>query len=202
LPGFFRYTLTRIAAQHQLIPTPTALPKCTLRKRWFLAKSIVRLVPTLPEPVATLRALYGSCRSELPGNDEACQMSSAFMASFGDCGAPDDAVRVLKDSGKVRYMKQLETLAGVLAAAGRVAKAMALLRTIEAGGIQVTLQDGRVRRAPARASTYIHVIKGFVKAGLLQPAFMVEAMMNAKLGEEGRRGEGLRALERQHDLTE
>ncbi|KAG6862867.1 hypothetical protein C0991_009708 [Blastosporella zonata] len=149
LPGFFRYTLTRIAAQHQLIPTPTALPKCTLRKRWFLAKSIVRLVPTLPEPVATLRALYGSCRSELPGNDEACQMSSAFMASFGDCGAPDDAVRVLKDSGKVRYMKQLETLAGVLAAAGRVAKAMALLRTIEAGGIQVTLQDGRVRCARA-----------------------------------------------------
>ncbi|KAG6857074.1 hypothetical protein H0H87_010039 [Tephrocybe sp. NHM501043] len=181
LPGLFPDLLSRLAAHHQLEVASATFEDCPFPRRWLAMKSIVRLVPTLPEPVETLRALYKTYREEIDGATDANQMLSAFMASFGECRAPDDAVRVLKNSGKTPYLKQMETLLGVLAHAGRAHKAMALLKAIESGSIHVMLGDGRVQRAYARQSTYGRTIKGFVRAGLLEPALKVEAMMNRHL---------------------
>lgn len=183
LPNLFPDALWAIATFHQFAPV-TMLSNFPISERWRVLKSMIRLIPTLPEPVVTLRLLYGTFCSENVSHNEAYNVRSAFITSFGECGTPDDAVRVLKDSGKAPYTKEVETLAGVLAHAGREEKTLALLRHAESGKMEMTSVDGRVLRCPASLLMYERVIKGFVRAGLLKPALEVETMMKRSLGQD------------------
>ncbi|KAF5381310.1 hypothetical protein D9615_008382 [Tricholomella constricta] len=231
LPGIFPSILTRLAKQHRLPTAPSpaarararALPKPALRDRWLVLKPMIRLATGLPRPLATLQALYASYRTATAGvetfNREANEVLAAFVVAFGECASPDDAVRVLKDTGETPYLRQVETLAGVLARAGRVEEAMGLLRRIERGaegrgrgggeGMRVKGYDGKVSVAVPRLTTYGRVIEGFAEAGLLEPALEVERMMkrrfkygyglNRKLDEAMR---GLWALEMDQALKQ
>ncbi|KAG6900373.1 hypothetical protein C0993_011723 [Termitomyces sp. T159_Od127] len=204
LPSPFSDALRAIEAFYRFAPL-TALANISISERWLVLKSIIRLVPTIPDPVITLRLLYDTYCSENANHNEAYNVRSAFITSFGECGAPDDAVRVVKDSGKAPYLREVETLAGVLAHAGREEKTLALLRYAGSGRMEMTLVDGRVMRTPANLLMYERVIKGFVKAGLLKPALEAEIMMKKNLGQNISRStrhleiiEALRALEAQH----
>ncbi|KNZ81687.1 hypothetical protein J132_10967 [Termitomyces sp. J132] len=204
LPGLFSNQLSVIADLHRFPTRLTPLSNFSLSKRWMVLKSIIRLIPTLPEPLVVLQALYESYCLEKVNHKEAYNVRPAFIASFGECNATSDAVRVLKDSGKAPYLKEVETLAGVLAHAGRVEKALALLRHVESGKMETTLFDGRVMCVPANASIYERVITGFVRAALLKPALEVEAMMEKNFGQDLSRNkihvqviQALRALEAQ-----
>ncbi|KAG6902164.1 hypothetical protein C0995_003638 [Termitomyces sp. Mi166 len=204
LPSLFSNALSAITSLYRFTIPPAASPEFILSQRWMVLKSIIRLIPTLQEPLVTLRVLYDAYGLERVDHAEAYNVRPAFIASFGECGAPDDAVRVLKDSGKAPYSKEVETLAGVLAHAGRAEKALALLRHAESGKMEMTLVNGRAMCVQARPSMYERVIRGFVTAGLLKPAMEVETMMRAKFGQDSSRSkihteviEALRALEAQ-----
>ncbi|GLB45222.1 hypothetical protein LshimejAT787_2001270 [Lyophyllum shimeji] len=190
LPSVFWYTLNRIAAENRFTIVPSLLPKYRLRDRWLILKSIIHLALRLPWPLATLQALYTSYRRAIarwpPPNRESNEILSTFIAVFGECGSPHDATRVLADTGSTPYLRQVETLALVLARAGKVDEAMALLRRIEVGaddrrkGMLVKGYDGKVDVAVPRITTYGRMIEGFVAAGLLEPALELERRMKAR----------------------
>ncbi|KAG5642082.1 hypothetical protein DXG03_003635 [Asterophora parasitica] len=250
LSGNFPDVLQRIAEQHDLpmpsnnqspLPQPDEhgrrqgkseanllpdnyLPKYVLRDRWLILKAIIRLSPSLPSPLPTLNALYASYREATDGvetfNREANEVLAAFIAALGECGGTVEAIKVMKDSGETPYLRQVETLAGVLARAGGVKEAMKLVRSIERGAdtkgsahhpgsLRVKGYDGKVIVAEPRLTTYGMVIGGFVEAGLLEPALEVMRMMkkrfkysyglNRKLDEAMR---GLWALEMDEALKQ
>ncbi|KAG6812457.1 hypothetical protein H0H92_002722 [Tricholoma furcatifolium] len=181
LPGLFPDVLARFAERYYNMTAALPFKKCLPLKRWMVLKAIVRLTPTLSDPVATLQALYESYRSERSSHDEAYVILSAFMSTFNKCGSPDDAVRVFKWTGNIPYASQVKTLAEVLASAGRVDKTMALLRRIESGEMETLTYDGQITHAQPSPLMFIRVIEGFVKRGLLKPALEVEAMMRGHL---------------------
>ncbi|KAG6837146.1 hypothetical protein H0H93_014051 [Arthromyces matolae] len=200
LPGPFKDALKTIADFRQITTVPIARIKLTSTSRRIVLKAIIRLTCTLPDPLMTLEALYKSFQEEMATNFyDVYELQPAFVLSFGDCDAPHDAVRVFKDSGDSPPLKTVETLAEVLACAKRVDKAIALLKSIELGQMKVMLYNGKVDRVGAGPSTYERVINGFVKAGLLEPALEVEAMMLKKCPYSSSKRPGviasLRALE-------
>ncbi|KAG6908936.1 hypothetical protein DXG01_002715 [Tephrocybe rancida] len=188
LPDLFPDALSRIASHHQYSTAPKSL-KCGLPKHRLVLDSIIHLVPTLPESVETLRALYESYR-QVVDKAEGHHTLAAFMYSFGECAAPDDAVRILEAdqeaSGKPPNLKMVVTLAGVLARTGHVEKAMAMLEKIEAGEMRVMLPVGRPSFLRPSPRLYRVLLNGFIDASLLEPALKVEAMMRRTF----RRGNG------------